>query len=111
MKRFFNVTGFCTPEKHYMVDPLRGLNDMIVDLIAKDYFFTIHAPRQSGKTTMLHALMNKINAEGERVCLIFSLETAGYRSISVNDANRNIIKAIIRSSLVYLGSAEKSFSL
>ncbi len=102
MKRFFNVTGFCTPERHYMVDPLRGLNDTIVDLINSEYYFTIHAPRQSGKTTMLHALMNKINTEGERVCLVFSLETAGYRSITVNDANRNIIKAIMRSSLLHL---------
>jgi hypothetical protein len=102
MKRIFNVTGFCSPEKHYMVDPLRGLSDTIVDLIANEYYFTIHAPRQSGKTTMLRALMNQINAEGERVCLVFSLETAGYRSISVNDANRNIIKAIMRSSLLHL---------
>ena len=102
MKRFFNVTGFCNPNSHYMVDPLRGLNDIFVDLIQNKYYFTIHAPRQSGKTTMLYALMNQINAEGERVCLVFSLETAGYPSISVNDANHTIIKAIIRSALIHL---------
>ncbi len=102
MKRFFNVTGLCIPEKHYMVDPLRGLNDTIFDLINNEYYFTIHAPRQSGKTTMLHALMKKINIEDERVCLVFSLETAGYRSISETDANTKIVKAIIISADIFL---------
>jgi hypothetical protein len=32
MKRFFNVTGLCNPEKHYMVDPLRGLNNTILEV-------------------------------------------------------------------------------
>ncbi len=102
MNKFFNITGFCNPENHYMVDPLRGLNQQIVKLIADKYFFTIHAPRQSGKTTMLHALMHAINAEGQNVCLVFSLETAGYRSISEADANTTIVKAIIVSSNNFL---------
>ena len=102
MNKFFNITGFCNPENHYMVDPLRGLNQQIVKLIADKYFFTIHAPRQSGKTTMLHALMHAINAEGQNVCLVFSLETAGYRSISEADANTTIVKAIIVSANYFL---------
>ena len=87
MKRFFNVTGLCNPERHFMVDPLRGLNETILELIRNEYYFTIHAPRQTGKTTLLRALMNQINAEGQRICLYFSIETAGYRSITVDDAN------------------------
>ena len=102
MKRFFNVTGFCNPQDHYMVDPLRGLNDQIIKLIKDKYYFTIHAPRQSGKTTLLHSLMHKINAEGVNICLVFSFETAGYRSIPVKDANENIVKAIIASATDYL---------
>ncbi len=102
MKRFFNVTGFCNPNKHYVIDPLRGLSDEIVDLIKNEYYFTMHAPRQSGKTTLLHSLMHKINAEGENICLVFSLETAGYRSIAIKDANENIVKAIITSAELFL---------
>ena len=45
MKIFFNVPGFCNPEDHYMIDPLRGLNDQIVKLIKDQYYFTMHAPR------------------------------------------------------------------
>ena len=102
MKRFFNVTGFCNPERHYIIDPLRGLNEQIVKLIQDQYYFTMHAPRQSGKTTMLHSLMHKINAEGENICLVFSLESAGYRSITEGDANARIVKAIITSAGLFL---------
>ena len=102
MNRFFNVTGLCNPEKHYMVDPLRGLNQTILDLIQNEYYFTIHAPRQTGKTTLLRALMNQINTDGHRICLYFSVETAGYRSISIDDANKNINKAIVESSKSFL---------
>ncbi len=102
MKKFFNRTGFCNPKDHYMIDPLRGLNQEIEKLISDKYYFTMHAPRQSGKTTLLHALMHKINAEGRNICLVFSLETAGYRSISEADANTNIVKAIIMSANHFL---------
>jgi hypothetical protein len=102
MERFFNVTGFCNPERHYIIDPLRGFNDQIVKLIKDQYYFTMHAPRQSGKTTMLHSLMHKINAEGENICLVFSLESAGYRSITEADANTKIVKAIITSAGLFL---------
>jgi hypothetical protein len=102
MKRFFNVTGLCNPTDHFMVDPLRGLNKTIMDLIENKYYFTIHAPRQTGKTTLLRALMNQINAEGTRICLYFSVETAGYRSITVDDANKNINRAIIESAKSFL---------
>ena len=102
MKRFFNITGFCNPERHYIIDPLRGLNVQIVKLIKDKYYFTMHAPRQSGKTTMLHSLMHKINGEGENICLVFSLETAGYRSITVNDANVAIVEAIRTSAERFL---------
>ena len=102
MKKFFNVTGFCNPEDHYMIDPLRGLNEQIVKLIKDKYYFTMHAPRQSGKTTMLHSLMHKINGEGENICLVFSLESAGYKSIPVSGANKNIIEAILQSASEFL---------
>ncbi len=85
-----------------MIDPLRGLNNQIIELIKNEYYFTMHAPRQSGKTTLLHSLMHKINAEGENICLVFSLETAGYRSIPVDKANENIVKAIITSAELFI---------
>ncbi|MDR1166782.1 MAG: AAA-like domain-containing protein [Deltaproteobacteria bacterium] len=44
------------------------------NLIDNEKYFTIHAPRQSGKTTFLKALANKINEEGKYYALYCSLE-------------------------------------
>ena len=94
MKRFFNVTGLCNPERHYMVDPLRGLNKTILELIQNEYYFTIHAPRQTGKTTLLRSLSHQLNLSQKYVAVHFSLETAGFRSNTVKDANMAIIESL-----------------
>ena len=36
---------------------------------------TITGPRQSGKTTLLQALVDEINASGERIALYFTVES------------------------------------
>lgn len=87
MKRFFNTTGLCNPDRHYMVDPFRNLYDDVLRLIEAQQYFVIHAPRQTGKTTLLHALAHRLNREGRYVSIVCSLESAGYPSISVEDAN------------------------
>ena len=62
MPKFFNTAGLCFPGKHYMVDPVPRLKD-VEELIEKELYFTLHAPRQTGKTTYLHALARKLNGE------------------------------------------------
>jgi len=60
MKRYFNTTGYCQPYWHYMIEPLRGIENEIKALIENRQYFLIHAPRQSGKTTLLHSLARRI---------------------------------------------------
>jgi hypothetical protein len=72
----FNVAGPCVPGRHYMLDPLRGIGGELMDLIDGEYYFVIHAARQSGKTTLLKELVRRINAQGEYYALYCSLETA-----------------------------------
>ena len=74
-KRNFNTVGPCVPNKHYMLDPLRGIGDELMDLIDGEQYFVIHAARQSGKTTLLKALTRQINAQGVYYALYCSLET------------------------------------
>jgi len=38
--------------------------DNILNLINSKQYFLIHAPRQTGKTTFLHALAHRLNKEG-----------------------------------------------
>jgi transcription termination factor Rho len=73
-KPYFNVAGPCNPGEHYMIDPLRGIGDELMDLIDRNQYFVIHAARQSGKTTLLKELARKINAEKKYYALYCSLE-------------------------------------
>ncbi|MBI4607312.1 MAG: ATP-binding protein, partial [Planctomycetes bacterium] len=57
MSRFFNTEGPTYPAKHYCLPPLTRINlPTIRDLIDKEKYFVLHAPRQTGKTTCLLAL-------------------------------------------------------
>jgi hypothetical protein len=103
MKRFFNTTGLCNPEDHYMVDPFRAFYDDILRLIEAKQYFLIHAPRQTGKTTFLHSLAHRLNREGNYVATVCSLESAGYPSISVEDANEGFIRSLYQTADIFLG--------
>jgi len=96
-KKIFNTAGLCFPEDHYMVDPLKRLQE-IEQLIEDKLYFTIHAPRQTGKTTYLYALAKKLNAEEKYIALVVSFERAGVASMTVETANSTVINAIYTSS-------------
>ena len=57
-----------------MLDPFRDIGKELTDLIGRKNYFVIHAARQSGKTTLLLELVDKINAEGKYYALYCSLE-------------------------------------
>jgi len=102
MKRFFNTTGLCNPEKHYMVNPFRDIYDDILRLIEAEQYFLIHAPRQTGKTTFLHSLAHRLNADGKYVATVCSLESAGYGSITVETANEVFIRSLYQIAPLFL---------
>ncbi|MGE5343835.1 MAG: ATP-binding protein [Candidatus Omnitrophota bacterium] len=91
--KYFNTAGPCSPEKHYMVDPLKRLTK-VERLIDQELYFTIHAPRQTGKTTYLHALVRKLNADGKYIAMMVSFERGGIESYSVDKANEILINAL-----------------
>jgi len=47
-RRFFNTAGPCKADLHYMLPPLGRLPE-VYDLIDRQGYFVIHAPRQTGK--------------------------------------------------------------
>ncbi|MDM8530639.1 AAA-like domain-containing protein [Anaerolineales bacterium HSG25] len=61
--RKFNTTGPCKPTRHYTVmrEDLMGVGRKMVN---EGKFFTIFAPRQSGKTTYFQLLMEQLRNEG-----------------------------------------------
>ena len=71
----FNTAGPCFPDEHYMLPPERRLG-RIMELIERGKYFTLHAGRQTGKTTSADWLVERYNG-GERFrALRISLETA-----------------------------------
>ncbi len=97
MSKFFNTAGLCIPEDHYMVNPLKRLRE-VERAIEKKLYFTIHAPRQTGKTTYLYALARKLNAEDKYIALVASFERAGVASMTLDKANETVIDSVYRSA-------------
>ena len=62
--RLFNIAGPCFPDMHYMLPPERRLGEAM-ELIDLGLYFTLHAGRQTGKTTSAQWLVEHYNA-GDR---------------------------------------------
>ena len=67
--KYFNKTGLCNPDKHYMVDITNRISEM-KKLVDAGKYFTINRARQYGKTTTLSALGKYL----EKEYLIVSLD-------------------------------------
>ena len=73
--RFFNTTGPCDPEKHYMLPPEdRLVGAQLHRYVRDELYWVLHAPRQTGKTTFLQSWMREINGEGDAVACYVSVE-------------------------------------
>ncbi len=75
MSRFFNTAGPCDPRFHYMVPPEQRLPE-VRRLLERMGYVVVHAPRQTGKTTILRTLAKALTEEGRFAALHFSCETA-----------------------------------
>lgn len=75
--RFFNTAGPVNPHDHYNLSPLERIKlDEILPLIEQKKYFVLHAPRQTGKTSCLLALMDYLNARGHYHCIYVNVELA-----------------------------------
>ena len=95
--RKFNTTGPCFPDEHYMLPALDRLPG-IRELVAGGNYFVVHAPRQTGKTTALQALVQEINAQGNMFAIYCTLETL-QNATDVDDAMAKIVKLLRRGAL------------
>ncbi|MDR1924666.1 MAG: AAA-like domain-containing protein, partial [Planctomycetaceae bacterium] len=89
MSRYFNVAGPCSSEEHYMLDAIGRLDD-VLPLIEQKKYFIIHAARQSGKTTFLLEVEQKLNQSGKYYALYCSLENIQ----GIDDADTGIPRIV-----------------
>ncbi|MEL6710762.1 MAG: ATP-binding protein [Pseudomonadota bacterium] len=100
---FFNQAGPSEPELNYMIDPLTRINlPHIERLIAQRRYFVLHAPRQTGKTTCVLALMARLNAQGNYRALYANIETAQAARNRIKAGIDATVEAIASSAEVYL---------
>ncbi|MBK5938589.1 AAA-like domain-containing protein [Halochromatium roseum] len=75
--RFFNTEGPVRADLHYLLPPLQRWDlDEVLALIEQKKYFLLHAPRQTGKTSCLLALMAHLNREGRYRAVYANLEVA-----------------------------------
>jgi hypothetical protein len=75
--RFFNTAGPVDCREHYCIPPLERLDlEEVLMLIQQKKYFVLHAPRQTGKTSCLLALMDYLNARGQYRCVYMNVEMA-----------------------------------
>ena len=102
--KYFNTAGPVIPEDHYNIPALsRWDMDEIRQLIREKRYFVLHAPRQTGKTSCLLALMERLDGEGDYTALYVNLEPAQAARGNVEAGMGAIFSGITRAAIRYLG--------
>ncbi|MCK4763503.1 MAG: ATP-binding protein [Candidatus Aminicenantes bacterium] len=102
-ERFFNTAGPIKKEMHYCIDPLTRFDlKEILSLIDAEKYFVLHAPRQTGKTSYLLALMDYLNRQGTYKCLYTNVEAAQAARGNVNKGIGAILEILSQAAIVYL---------
>ena len=102
--RFFNTAGPIIPADHYHVHPLHRLDlDEVLLLIERKQYFVLHAPRQTGKTSALLALMEELNGSGRYRCVYVNVEIGQSAREDVAEAMRAILGQLASRAEQILG--------
>lgn len=89
MKRRFNITGSCNPQKHYMVcleDRMKTIKEGYVD---EGSYFTINRGRQYGKTTTLRELDQYLRKD--YIVLFWTFKKSLLKNLQMSVHLRNLL--------------------
>ena len=106
--RFFNTSGPVVPADHYCIPPLTRVDlDDVCRLVRDKRYFVLHAPRQTGKTSILLALRNLLNsgAVGDYRCVYFNVEAGQAAREDTTRAMRTIFGELASRARSTLGDA------
>ncbi|GAB6058728.1 AAA family ATPase [Desulfonatronum parangueonense] len=107
MEKFFNTSGPIKTEHHYNIPPLHRMDwEEILHLIRSERYFVLHAPRQTGKTSTLLAIMAELNAEGRFACAYANIEGAQAARGDETKGIPTVCSAVAGSIRLYLDQPE-----
>ena len=93
--RFFNTAGPVNCTDHYCLPPLERVDlREILSLVEQKKYFVLHAPRQTGKTSCLLALMAHLNTSGKYRCLYVNVEIGQSAREDVEQAMKAVLNEI-----------------
>ncbi len=101
MQKFFNTAGACIPSDNYTVS-MKHHFKRLKELIDNKRYFILHAPRQTGKTTLMLQLMEQINQESEYITLYLNIEAAQPLRNNIEKINNLIISEFESNAKIYL---------
>ena len=104
MVRFFNTEGPIRPDDHYYVPPLDRVDlEELLGLVRDERYFVLHAPRQTGKTSVLLALRDLLNAGGDCRCVYANVEAGQAMREDVAEGMRAVLAELALEASVTLG--------
>ena len=97
------MEGPVEAERHYCIPPLSRVNlDEILELVADRRYFVLHAPRQTGKTSTLLALQDRLNSEANYRCVYVNVEGCQEAGEDTARAIRTLLADLASRSLEVL---------
>ena len=97
MEKYFNTAGPMKEDLHYVYPPLKRWDtEEIIHLIGQQKYFVLHAPRQTGKTTAMCALMDRLNESGNYL--------AAYANLEVGQPSRENVDSAMPAMFAVMGS-------
>jgi len=107
MEKQFNTAGPNKSDIHYTLTPSDRIDwPALSTLIDAQKYFILHAPRQTGKTSLLIHLMHVINAAGKYRALYVNIEAAQAARNDVNAAMQPILSAFASAASLYWGDED-----
>ena len=104
--RFFNTAGPVVARSHYCIPPLERIDlEYVLGLIHDQEYFILHAPRQTGKTSTIKALQDRLNsgAEGDYRCVYVNVEAAQAWRENIPEAMAVVLEILAERASSVLG--------
>lgn len=104
--KFFNTAGPVKCDKHYCLNPIERFDlEHVLTLIEQEKYFVLHAPRQTGKTSCLLALMEYLNRRNQYTCLYINVEIAQAARENIEQGMNSILRELASRAKIHLEDA------
>jgi len=101
--RFFNTAGPVNCAEHYCLPPLERFDlEEIEILLAQKKYFVLHAPRQTGKTSSMLALMDHLNRMGQFKAVYCNVEAAQAARENVDQGMEDMVRELAAMAMMHL---------